>query len=78
MMPDMNLHARDERRRADDQPETDDGKEDDYETYEPFVASEGWREIQAPKGPFLVEEEPRTPAFLDEYDQAAISDGSER
>lgn len=43
-----------------------------YETYEPFVASEGWREISALKGPILVREEPRPVAFLDEYDQAAI------
>jgi hypothetical protein len=44
-----------------------------YETYEPFIASEGWREIPAPKGPFLVEEEPPQRAFFDDYDLSAIA-----
>jgi hypothetical protein len=44
-----------------------------YETYEPFIASEGWHEIPAPKGPFLVEEEPTQRAFFDDYDLSAIA-----
>jgi hypothetical protein len=43
------------------------------ETYEPFIASEGWREQSAPKGPFLVEEEPPQRAFFDDYDLSAIA-----
>ena len=43
-----------------------------FETYEPFTASEGWREIHAPKGPFVVEEDPRPAAFFDEYDLSMI------
>jgi hypothetical protein len=43
-----------------------------YEAYEPFIASEGWREISALEGPVMVREEPRSIAFIDEYDQSAI------
>lgn len=49
------------------------GRRERYETYEPFIASEGWREVPAPKGPFLVEEEPPHRAFFDDYDLSAIA-----
>src|SRR5437667_321191 len=43
-----------------------------YETYEPFIASEGWREMPTPRGPFVVDEEPPR-AFFDDYDLSAIA-----
>ena len=47
--------------------------EDLLETYEPFVASEGWRAEAVLEGPFVVEDEDRPSAFLDEYDLSAIN-----
>lgn len=47
--------------------------EDSYGTYEPFIASEGLREVSVLEGPFQIEEEGRPSAFLDEYDLSAIA-----
>jgi hypothetical protein len=44
-----------------------------FEEYEPFTASEGWREVRDAKGPFVVEEDPKPAAFFDEYDLSAIA-----
>jgi hypothetical protein len=43
------------------------------QTYEPFIASEGWREIPAPAGPFMVESEEAPPVHFDAYDIATIA-----
>lgn len=47
--------------------------EDAFETYEPFIASEGWREVSVLEGSFQIEEEARPSAFFDEYDLSAIA-----
>lgn len=47
--------------------------EDAFETYEPFIASEGWRDVSVLEGPFQVEEEARPSAFFDEYDLSTIA-----
>jgi hypothetical protein len=44
-----------------------------FETYEPFIASEGWRDVSVLEGPFQVEEEARPTAFFDEYDLSTIA-----
>lgn len=44
-----------------------------FETYEPFIASEGWRDVSALEGPFQIEEESRPSAFFDEYDLSTIA-----
>jgi hypothetical protein len=43
-----------------------------YEAYKPFIASEGWREIPAPTGPFMVEYEEIPPAYFDAHDLSTI------
>jgi hypothetical protein len=47
--------------------------EDAFGTYEPFIASEGWRDVSVLEGPFQIEEEGRPAAFFDEYDLSAIA-----
>jgi hypothetical protein len=47
--------------------------DDIYQSYEPFIASEGWREIQASTGPFVVEEDEVPRAYFDQYDLSAIA-----
>ena|ERR1022692_2024757 len=47
--------------------------EDAFETYEPFIASEGWRDVSIVEGSFQIEEEPRPGAFFDEYDLSTIA-----
>jgi hypothetical protein len=47
--------------------------EDAFGTYEPFIASEGWRDVSALEGPFRFEEEARPRAFFDEYDLSTIA-----
>lgn len=47
--------------------------EDAFETYEPFIASEGWRDVSAVELPFQIEEEARPSAFFDEYDLSTIA-----
>jgi hypothetical protein len=43
-----------------------------YQGYEPFIASEGWREIPAPTGPFMVEFDEMPPAYFDAHDLSTI------
>jgi hypothetical protein len=47
--------------------------EDVFETHEPFIATEGWRDVSVLEGPFQVDEEARPRAFFDEYDLSAIA-----
>lgn len=47
--------------------------EDAFETYAPFIATEGWREVSVLEGSFEIEEEARPSAFFDEYDLSAIA-----
>jgi hypothetical protein len=47
--------------------------EESFETYEPFIASEGWRDVSVLEGPFQIEEESRPSAFFDEYDLSTIA-----
>lgn len=47
--------------------------EDSYQPYEPFIASEAWREVPAPSGPFVVEYEDAPAAHFDAYDLSTIA-----
>jgi hypothetical protein len=44
-----------------------------FEEYEPFIASDGWRDVRDARGPFVVEEDQKPVAFFDEYDLSAIA-----